>query len=185
MFLQSTPALPSHNLKRLKKFIIDHYQFSPSWGQVIRSTNSSRCIYRCLKITIAVLWADLTPLVMATVSVTIQRLVSWYFTSTHPDSLRQTDTASDQLQRKIDPLMSSITRIFGCQTYLPNLFRPVQSPSSNTVSNHLFHQPRPIPQRHGPARLLANFFFRHLEALSAPQWARHFLRRHFEYKSLL
>jgi len=37
---------------------------------------------------------------------------------------------------------------------------------------------------HGPARLLANFFFRHSKAiLSAPQWARLLLRRQFEYKS--
>jgi len=70
---------------------------------------------------------------MATESVTIQRLVaSWYVTSsTHPDSPQPNVGYSKCSTSTEDRLVVP----FGCQAYLPDLFRPVQSPSSNTASN--------------------------------------------------
>jgi len=76
---------------------------------------------------------------MATESVTNQRLVaSWYVTSsTHPDSPQANAGYSKCSTSTEDrPLLSSITRrTFGYQAYLPDLFRPLQTPSSNTASN--------------------------------------------------
>jgi len=140
-FSQPTPAVPTHNPKNLKKFIIDHYHVSPSWGQVIRSVNSSRCIYKYQKI------------------INDRSIMGWFNSTSYGDRVCHNPTSRCLVVRHLLDAswlpsgkrwiqqvfnfngrstlywVALLVVPFGCQAYLPDLFRPVQSPSSNTASN--------------------------------------------------
>jgi len=144
VFPQPTPALPTNNLKNLKKIIIAHYQVSPSWGQVIRSINSSLCIYKYLK------------------TINDRSIIGRFNSASYGDRVCHNPTSHCLVIRHlldaswlpsgkcwlqqlfnfigISTLYWVVLLVvpFGCQTYLPDLFRPVQSLSSNTASNPCF-----------------------------------------------